>query len=59
MMTFISFVIINTGNALISYDLTQETFLKLIKYIGTYKDKGKFKGLSSYNSDKCMQYLLY
>ncbi len=33
-----------TGNALISYDLTQETFLKLIKYIGTYKDKGKFKG---------------
>lgn len=33
-----------TGNALISYDLTQETFLKLIKYIGTYKDRGKFKG---------------
>lgn len=32
-----------TGNALISYDLTQETFLKLIKYIGTYKDRGKFK----------------
>ena len=33
-----------TGNALISYDLTQNTFLKLIKYISTYKDKGKFKG---------------
>ena len=32
-----------TGNASISYDLTQETFLKLIKYIGNYKDKGKFK----------------
>lgn len=33
-----------TGNALLSYDLTQETFLKLIKYIGNYRDKGKFKG---------------
>ena len=32
-----------TGNASISYDLTQETFLKLIKYIGNYRDKGKFK----------------
>ena len=32
-----------TGNAIISYDLTQETFLKLIKYISSYKDKGKFK----------------
>ncbi|MCI8485978.1 MAG: RNA polymerase sigma factor, partial [Clostridia bacterium] len=32
-----------TGNASISYDLTQETFLKLIKYIENYKDKGKFK----------------
>lgn len=31
------------GNASISYDLTQETFLKLIKYIGNYKDRGKFK----------------
>lgn len=33
-----------TGNASLSYDLTQETFLKLIKYIGNYRDKGKFKG---------------
>lgn len=32
-----------TGNASISYDLTQETFLKLIKYIENYTDKGKFK----------------
>ena len=32
-----------TGNASISYDLTQEAFLKLIKYIGSYKDKGKFR----------------
>lgn len=32
-----------TGNSSLSYDLTQETFLKLIKYIGTYKHKGKFK----------------
>lgn len=32
-----------TGNASISYDLTQETFLKLIKYIENYKDRGKFK----------------
>ena len=32
-----------TGNASISYDLTQETFLKLIKYIGNYREKGKFK----------------
>ena len=32
-----------TGNASISYDLTQETFLKLIKYIGTYNHRGKFK----------------
>lgn len=32
-----------TGNASLSYDLTQETFLKLIKYIGTYKHRGKFK----------------
>lgn len=26
-----------------SYDLTQETFLKLIKYFNSYQDKGKFK----------------
>ena len=32
-----------TGNSSLSYDLTQETFLKLIKYIGTYKHIGKFK----------------
>ena len=32
-----------TGNSSLSYDLTQETFLKLIKYIGTYKHRGKFK----------------
>lgn len=32
-----------TGNASISYDLVQNVFFKLIKYIGTYKDKGKFK----------------
>lgn len=32
-----------TGDASISYDLVQNVFLKLIKYIGTYKDKGKFK----------------
>ena len=32
-----------TGNASISYDLTQETFIKLIKYIGTYKHKGRLK----------------
>ena len=32
-----------TGNASISYDLTQETFLKLIKYIESYKHKGKLK----------------
>jgi len=32
-----------TKNASVSYDLTQETFLKLIKYIGSYKDKGKMK----------------
>ena len=32
-----------TGNASISYGLTQEAFLKLIKYIGSYKDKGKFR----------------
>ena len=25
-----------TGNSSLSYDSTQETFLKLIKYIGTY-----------------------
>lgn len=38
------FCFYKTGNASISYDLTQETFLKLIKYIGTYRHKGKFKG---------------
>lgn len=27
-----------TGNASISYDLTQETFLRLIKYIGNFKN---------------------
>lgn len=32
-----------TGNAFVSYDLTQNVFLKLIQYIGSYKDKGKFK----------------
>ena len=32
-----------TGNSSLSYDLTQETFLKLIKYIGTYKHRRKFK----------------
>lgn len=32
-----------TGNSSLSYDLAQETFLKLIKYIGTYKHRGKFK----------------
>ena len=32
-----------TGNSSLSYYLTQETFLKLIKYIGTYKHRGKFK----------------
>ena len=32
-----------TGNSSLSYDLTQEIFLKLIKYIGTYKHRGKFK----------------
>lgn len=32
-----------TGNATISYDLTQNVFLKLIQYIGKYKDRGKFK----------------
>lgn len=32
-----------TANTSISYDLTQETFLKLIKYIESYRDKGKFK----------------
>lgn len=38
------FCFYKTGNASISYDLTQETFLKLIKYIGIYRHKGKFKG---------------
>lgn len=32
-----------TGNVILSYDLTQNVFLKLIKYIGSYVDKGKFK----------------
>lgn len=32
-----------TGNAFTSYDLTQNVFLKLIQYIGSYQDKGKFK----------------
>ncbi len=37
------FCFYKTGNSILSYDLVQETFLKLIKYIGTYKDRGKFK----------------
>lgn len=37
------FCFYKTGNSVLSYDLVQETFFKLIKYIGTYKDKGKFK----------------
>lgn len=32
-----------TGNASISYDLTQETFLRLIKYMENYEHKGKLK----------------
>ena len=32
-----------TGNASISYDLTQETFLRVIKYIENYEHKGKLK----------------
>ena len=32
-----------TSDADLAEDLTQETFLKLIKYIGSYKDKGKMK----------------
>lgn len=32
-----------TGNAFASYDLTQNVFLKLIQYISSYQDKGKFK----------------
>lgn len=37
------FCFYKTGNASISYDLTQETFLKLIRYMENYKHKGKFK----------------
>lgn len=32
-----------TGNASISHDLTQETFLRVIKYIENYEHKGKLK----------------
>lgn len=32
-----------TGNAALSYDLTQTTFLKLIKYMGAYVHKDRFK----------------
>ena len=31
------------GNRDTAYDLTQETFMKLIKYFNTYQDRGKFK----------------
>lgn len=54
MRIFIDFVIIKQEIAHLSYDLTQETFLKLIKYIGTYKHRGKFKSLFNYNSNECM-----
>lgn len=32
-----------TSNRDASYDLTQETFMKLIKYFNSYEDKGSFK----------------
>ena len=33
-----------TGNKEDAYDCTQETFLKMIRYIGQYKEMQKFKG---------------
>lgn len=32
-----------TGNATLSYDLAQETFLKMVRYLDTYREKMKFK----------------
>ena len=38
-----SFCYRKTGNATTAYDLTQEVFLKLVRYINTYVDKQKFQ----------------
>lgn len=32
-----------TGNADIAYDLTQETFLRVLRYFESYRGRGKFK----------------
>ena len=38
-----SFCFRKTGNSTTAYDLTQEVFLKLVRYINTYVDKQKFQ----------------
>ena len=37
------YLVRKTGNTCIASDLTQETFLKMIRYIGQYKEMQKFK----------------
>lgn len=37
------FIYYKTNNPDYSYDLTQETFIKMIKYFNNYSGKGKFK----------------
>lgn len=38
------FICFKTGNAEAAWDLTQETFLKVIKYFDSYKGHRRFKG---------------
>lgn len=38
------FICFKTGNPEAAWDLTQETFLKVIRYFDSYAGRGKFKG---------------
>lgn len=46
-----------TGDREAAYDCTQETFLKVTRYIGTYREQNKFKGyLFSIARNACNDY---